>query len=187
MELMDLWLPVLVSAVFVFIASSVIHMATPMHRNDHQPLADEDGVMAALREKGVGPGEYALPCPKSMQEMGSPEMLEKYKNGPVGFLVVLPNGPPAMGKSLTQWFLYSVLVSLVAGYVGTLALTPLSSYHDVFRLTGTIAIALYGMSNFTMSIWKGVAWFTSLKFLVDGIIYGLVTAGTFGWLWPDAF
>ena len=114
-------------------------------------------------------------------------MIEKFTQGPVGVLTVLPSGPPTMGKSLVQWFLFSVLISIFAGYVATLGgLAAGSPYMDVFRITGTVAILGYGISNFTNSIWKGVSWGVSLKFLFDGVIYGLVTAGTFGWLWPAA-
>jgi len=34
------------------------------------------------------------------------------------------------------------------------------------------------------SIWYKRAWKTTAKYMLDGFIYGLVTAATFGWLWP---
>ena len=49
-----------------------------------------------------------------------------------------------------------------------------------------IAVAIYALSNIMNSIWKGVRWGTTFKYVVDGIVYGLVTGGTFGWLWPKA-
>ena len=99
---------------------------------------------------------------------------------------VLPSGPYNMGKSLLQWFLFSILISVFAGYIATFALQSGADYMVVFRLTGTVAILGYGVSNFTDSIWKGVGWGITAKFLFDGIIYGLLTAGTFAWLWPAA-
>jgi hypothetical protein len=27
-------------------------------------------------------------------------------------------------------------------------------------------------------------WGTTIKEVIDGLVYGLLTAGTFGWLWP---
>ena len=181
-----LWLPIVVAAVFVFLASSVIHMALPIHKNDYTKLDAEPEVMAAMREHGVKPGAYFFPCAQTMAEMTSPEMIEKLNKGPVGFMTVLPNGPMNMGKSLGQWFAFSLVISIFAAYVGTFTLEAGADYMAVFRVTGTVAFLGYGVSNVTDSIWKGVRWSVTAKFLFDGLIYGLVTAGTFGWLWPSA-
>jgi hypothetical protein len=35
------------------------------------------------------------------------------------------------------------------------------------------------------SIWRGQSWGTTWKHVADGLVYALVTAGTFGWLWPS--
>ena len=181
----DLWLPILVSAAFVFIVSSILHMCLQYHWTDHTKLKEEGAVLEAMRTQGVTPGSYVFPRPGSVKEMGTPEMLEKYRQGPVGFMIVLPNGPVNMGKSLTLWFLYSVLVSIFVGYLGKLGLAPGADYHAVFRFTCTAAFLGYGMGAIVDTIWKGVRWSVTLKFLFDGAVYGLVTAGTFGWLWPS--
>jgi hypothetical protein len=103
----------------------------------------------------------------------------------VGFVTVVPNGPCAMGRSLVQWFLYSILISFFVAYIANLALEDLEiEYLRVFRVTGAIAVLAYATACIPNSIWKGSPWSTTLKFVFDGIIYGLVTAGTFGWLWP---
>ena len=181
-----LWMPIAASAVFVFLVSSVMHMVLPIHRGDFGRLDDEDGVLEALRARRVGPGNYMFPCPGSMKAMGSPEMLEKYRKGPVGSLIVLPNGPPAIGRSLLQWFLFSLAVGVLVAYVAWHSLGRGADYLTVFQLTGTVAWLGYGFGHLQDSIWKGVKWSTSLKFLLDGLVYGLVTAGAFGWLWPAA-
>jgi hypothetical protein len=111
-------------------------------------------------------------------------MLAKYTQGPVGLVTVMQNGPPAMGKSLAQWFAFSLVVSVFVGYVTGLAAGPGADYMLVFRLAGTVAILGYGATWATDSIWKGMAWSTTMKHLFDGVIYGLFTAGVFGWLWP---
>ncbi len=182
--LTDLWMPILLSAVFVFVVSSVIHMVIPIHKNDMSLLPNEDKVMESLRSLGVGPGDYMFPRACSMKDMGTPEMVEKMRKGPIGTMTILPPGPIAMGKCLVQWFLYSILVGAIAGYVGTLALPAGTDYATVFRVTGTAAILGYAVGNFPNSIWKGVKWGTTFKFVFDGVLYGLVTGGTFGWLWP---
>ena len=182
----DLWLPVLASAVFVFIASSILHMLLPIHKGDLAKLEHEDAVLDALRAQRLESGMYMFPCAGSMKEMGTPEMTAKFKRGPVGFLTILPNQPPNMGKSLTLWFLYSVLVSLFVGYLGRLGLEPGEDYRAVFRFTGTAALMGYALGPIVDSIWKGVRFSVTAKFIFDGVVYGLVTAGTFGWLWPAA-
>ena len=182
----DLWLPILLSAVAVFLVSSVLHMALQFHKGDYRKFPGEAKVLGEMRTEGVGPGEYMFPFPGSMKEMGSPEMVDKYKKGPVGFLTVIPNGAPAIGKSLIQWFLYSILVGAFVAYAARMGLERGADYMQVFRLTGTVAILGYGISYIPQSIWKGASWATTLKFIFDGVVYGLVTAGMFGWLWPDA-
>ncbi len=184
--LTDLWLPILLSAVFVFIASSILHMVIPIHKGDYKKIPGEDLVLAEMRAQGLQPGEYMLPCASCMKDMASPEMIEKFNQGPVGFLTVMPNGPWTMGKSLVQWFIYSLLVSVFTAYVARHALDPGDAYLTVFRLTGTVAVLAYAFANIPNSIWRGASWGTALKFTFDGIVYGLVTAGAFGWLWPAA-
>ncbi len=182
----DLWLAILLAAVIVFIASALMHMVLPHHRKDYAKLPGEDAVLGSMREQGLKPGEYGFPWPDSMKEMCSPEMMEKYKQGPVGFMVVLPNGPPAMGKSLVQWFLYTILVGIFVAYVAGRSFAPGADYMAVFRLTGTVAILVYAVGQIPASIWKGQSWCSTVKFVFDGAVYGLLTAGVFGWLWPGA-
>jgi len=42
----------------------------------------------------------------------------------------------------------------------------------------------YGLGPIVNAIWKGQPWSVTLKEIFDGLVYGLLTAGTFGWLWP---
>ena len=184
--LMDLWLPILLSAVFVFVASSIIHMAIPIHKGDYGKLPGEADVLESMRGQKVAPGSYMFPCADSMKAMATPEMIEKLNQGPVGYLTVIPNGPIAMGKALMHWFVYSVVIAIFVGYLGTFSLEPGAAYGMVFRVTGTAAILGYSMNSVVDSIWKGVSWSITAKYVFDGIVYGLVTAGTFGWLWPAA-
>ena len=184
--LAQLWLPILVAAVAVFIVSSILHMVIPVHAGDYKKLPDEGKVLEAMRSAGVGQGAYMFPCPGSMKEMSSPEMMEKYKAGPVGHMTLMPVGPPAIGKSLIQWFLYSVLMGVFVAYLSFIALHDRSpDYLAVFRVAGTVGVLGYATAYFHDSIWKGLSWKISIKFMIDGVIYGLVTAGVFAWLWPS--
>ena len=179
-----LWLPILLSAVIVFIASSVIHMVLPIHKSDYRKLPDEEKVMDALRSACVTPGPaYHFPhC--THQDMKSPEMTEKFKKGPVGLLTMFPSGPPAMGKYLGLWFVYCLIVGVFTAYLTGRTVAPGTVYLAVFRVAGTVAFMAYGLGQFIDSVWKGQAWGVTLKHMFDGLIYALLTAGTFGWLWP---
>lgn len=184
--LTELWLPIVLSAVFVFIVSSVIHMALPIHKSDHKQMANEAAVLEAMRSNGVQPGSYMFPWAGSMKECSSPEMKEKMKQGPVGLLTVMPPGGFNMGKSLVWWFVYSLIIGVLVAYIGSHALPHGAAYLKVFQITGAAAVLGYAIGHMHDSIWKGGDWSTTAKFIVDGVIYGLVTAGTFGWLWPAA-
>jgi len=142
----------------------------------------EEPVRAALRN--VPPGDYVIPHAGSMAGMKSPEFIEKMTKGPVVIMTVRPSGPPTMGKSLVQWFLYGVLVSVFAGYVAGRALGPGAAYLDVFRFAGTTAFAGYGLAQLQGSIWWGRKWSATLKGVFDALVYALLTAGVFGWRWP---
>jgi nucleoside recognition membrane protein YjiH len=179
-----LWLPILLSAVIVFVASSIIHMALPIHKSDYRKLPDEAKALDTLRATGVTPGrEFRFPyC--TQKEMKSPEGIEKFKRGPVGLLVIMPSGAMNMGKFLGQWFLYCVVVSIFAAYLTGRTRAPGTEYLEVFRVAGTTAFIGYSLAQAQNSIWRGVTWGVTLKHMLDGLIYGLLTAGTFGWLWP---
>jgi len=179
-----LWLPILLSAVIVFVASSIIHMVLPIHKSDYRKLPEEDRVLDALRAAGVTPGPvYHFPH-TTHKEMRSPEAVERFKRGPVGLLTVIPSGPPAMGKFLGQWFLYCAVIGVFVAYLTGRTLIPGTRYLEVFRVAGTTAFLGYAAAQIQDSIWKGQSWSVTFKHVFDGLIYGLLTAGTFGWLWP---
>lgn len=182
--ILALWLPILVAAILVFLASSIIHMVLGYHSDDHARLPDEEGVMNALRPFDIAPGDYHMPKPDNMKHMGEPEFIQKMEAGPVGTLTVLPSGPPKMGGQLVQWFLYSVLVGVFAAYITSRAVGPEPAYLDVFRFAGATAFFCYTVADWPQSIWYKRAWSTTLKNTFDGLVYGLLTAGAFGWLWP---
>jgi hypothetical protein len=183
--LASLWLPIVLSAVFVFVVSSIIHMFLNWHANDMTAVPREDDVRNALRPLSIPPGEYFVPHAGSMAASKSPEFQEKLKQGPVAMMRVFPNGPFNMGKSLIQWFVYGLVVSLFAAYVASRALGPGAHYLAVFRFAGVTAFAGYSLALAQGSIWLGKKWSATLKSMADGLIYACFTAGTFGWLWPS--
>ncbi len=183
---LSLWLPILIAAVLVFVASSVIHMFLPYHRTDFRKVPDEDGLMDAMRGFNVPAGDYVLPFAGDPEVLKSEEYREKARKGPVVFMTVLPAGDPfAMGSQLAQWFVYSLIVGIFAAYIAGRALNPGAEYLTVFRFTGCTAFVGYALAHMQRSIWYKQAWSTTTKNMFDGLVYGLLTAGTFAWLWPE--
>jgi hypothetical protein len=181
---MSLWLPIILASVIVFLASFIMHMVLTYHRADYRPVPNEDQVMEALRRANISPGNYMMPCGSGPADMKNPAFIEKMKKGPVAMLNVLPSGPPRMGSSLAQWFFFTLLVGVFAAYVTGRALGPGHSYREVFRFAGTAAFMGYGLGHMTNSIWMGRSWGATFRSMFDGLVYALLTAGTFGWLWP---
>jgi hypothetical protein len=178
MVLLSLWMPILVSAVLVFIASSILHMVLPFHRSDFRAVPAEDDVMENLRRHNIPPGDYLVPAPHTA------DFAAKREKGPVVVMTVLPAGPVSMGRSLLLWFLYSIAVGVLAGYVARIALGPGAGYPTVFRIVGIVAFAGYAMALWQNWIWYGRSFSAIFKSTIDAVIYAALTAGTFGWLWP---
>jgi len=181
--LVVLWLPIVVSAVIVFVASSIMHTVLPYHRSDFGPLPDEDKILAALRPAGLKRGQYIFPF-ATHKEMKSPAMVEKYKQGPVGFMTIFPSGPPHMPKFLIQWFVYCLVIAFFVAYLAAHTIPGGARYLAVFRVVGTAAFLGYGLGHLSDGIWKGQTWSATIKEVTDGLVYAMLTAGTFGWLWP---
>ena len=181
---MSLWLPIVVAAVAVFVASSLAHMVLTYHRSDFRQLPKETDTLAALRLAGLAPGLYQFPWCRSPKEAGTPEMQAKFQQGPVGMLTVMPPGPMAMGKYLGLWFVYTLVVSFVIAYIAGLTLAPGADAWMVARVTGSIAVLIYVVANIIDSIWKAYPWGMTVKNMVDGVLYAAATAAAFAWLWP---
>jgi hypothetical protein len=176
--------PILLSAVLVFLVSSIIHMMTPWHKGDYPKLPNEEKVRDAMRPLGIPPGDYFVPRPATREDMRSPEFLEKVKQGPNLIMTVLPSGPMSMSRNLVQWFIYSVVVGVFAAYIAGRALPPGSPYLQVFRFVGCTAFVGYSLALWQMSIWYHRSLGTTIRATIDGLIYALLTAGVFGWRWP---
>src|SRR5260370_32772959 len=118
------WLPILVSAVAVFVVSSIIHMTPLWHKTDYPRFANEDRVLDALRPMGIPPGDYMMPRPASSAEMRSPEFKEKMKRGPAVMMTVFPPWTGSMASNLSQWFVYCIVVSVFGAYIPASAVPP---------------------------------------------------------------
>ena len=115
--------------------------------------------------------------------MKDPAFQDKVNAGPVGILVIGPNGD-TMPKQLVLHFVYVLVISLIAGYMGSASLPAGVDYLKVFQVVGCAAFLGYSGALMLNSIWFHMTWSSTCKHALDGLVYGLLTAGVFGWLWP---
>jgi hypothetical protein len=169
--LTSLVLPIVLSAIIVFVASSIIHMALGYHAGDVRAVPDEDAAQKALGPLQLPPGDYVVPHAGGPAGMKKPEYIERMRKGPVVLLTVRPAGQVGMGKMLAQWFVHALVVSLFAGYLASRTQAPGAPYLEVFRVAGTSAFMGYSLALFTDSIWFWRNWGWTLR-------------SVFGWLWP---
>jgi len=180
----SLWLPIVLSAVIVFVASSVIHLGPFWHRGDFPKMPREAEVLNALRPFAIPPGDYFIPRAGGMQETRTAEFKDKLNQGPVALITVMPNGVFSMRRNLLQWFVFLIVVSIFCAYIAGRTLPPGTPYLRVFQIVGATAFIAYALALCELSIWYRRSWSLTLKGALDGLIYGSLTAGTFGWLWP---
>ena len=181
----SLWLPVVLSAVAVFVISAVLHMVLKYHKRDYRPLPSEEAVRAALGGN-LEPGVYFTPYCTDMKQTQEPAMKEKFAKGPVAMITIRPKGEVAMGKYLALWFGYTLLLSFVVAYIARHALAPGAPAVEVMRITGTIAFVGYGFGTIIDSIWVGRPWSNSALEVMDAVVYAVATASLFACFWPQA-
>lgn len=185
-SILALWLPIVVAAVLVFLASSVIHMFLGYHKTDYGPLPQEDAILEALAPHQIPPGEYAMPFCPDPATMKTEAYQAKAQRGPVAIMTVMPPSyVTGMGAQLIKWFAYCVLVSVFAAYIAGRALGPGVDYLQAYRFAGATAFIAYTVGGWQRSVWYGQKLSTTIKNTIDGLIYGLLTGGVFGWLWPS--
>ena len=179
-----LWLPITLAAVFVFIGSSILHMVLRYHRSDYKQLPHEDSILSAIRASGAAPGMHMFPYAADPKEIKSPAMAEKFRQGPVGQLILTAPGPMNLGKCLGMWFVFCLLVSVATAKICFAVMPAGIPYINVFKVAGGVSFMSYCLAHFQDSVWLGRPWSVTIKHMIDGVILACITAGTFGWLWP---
>jgi hypothetical protein len=179
-----LWMPILVTAVLTFIASSLIHMVFKWHNSDYKKLSNEDAVRAAIRAGSPEPGQYVVPHCADMKDMQNEAMQQKFIEGPIGMLTLRKSGPPSMGGSLIQWFIYLVFVAAIAGAMALRVFGMQGNAHGAGHLVGLVSFLTYTGGSVQMAIWMGKPWGAVAKDILDGLIYGIISVLVFTWLWP---
>jgi hypothetical protein len=180
--LAQLWLPIVVSAVLVFVISGMTHMLIPLRRDEWGHLPVQGAIQEALRH--TRPGLYVFPSPADRSQRGKPEHLKALAEGPTGWLSLVPPAPMNMGRSLLLSLLMNLFVSAVVAYVAAHALGGVPHYRTVFRLVGTVGFLAYAVGPVYEGIWYWKPWSTFAMSTLEALLYGLAMAGTFGWLWP---
>ncbi len=120
---------------------------------------------------------------RKLPDQQEDEVLARMKTGPLVMMTVAPGAPPAMGTSLTLWFVYVLIVSVFSAYIASRAVQSGADYLTVFRFVGTPAFMGYSLALLHESIWYKRSWIRTFKSMFDGLVYALLTAGVFGWLW----
>jgi len=180
--LLQLWLPIVLSAALVFVLSAVIHMAPLWRRTEWGRLADSTPLQAALR--GVPPGLYGFPAPPDRRDRMTKEWLARWEAGPSGWLALEAPGPMAMGRKLALSFLAYLGIALLVGYVASLSLGPATPTLTVVRVVSTTGFLAYAAGTVFNSIWYARPWRTWAFDALDALIYGFAMAGVFASLWP---
>lgn len=184
-SLPELWLAIVLAGLFCWIASALIHMLIKYHNADYKKLANEDAVSAALSEQSPSPALYTLPHCVDMKEMGDESMQKKFNDGPVAMIAIMPNGMPPMGKLLGQQILFFVFGSFLIGYLASISVAATADFITIFRQVFIASFLTYGWAQIPYSIWMGQPWSNCIRFLIDALIYAVVTATTFSLLWPS--
>lgn len=181
--LTQLWAPILLSALSVFGASSLIWMFLPIHKKDYKKLPDEEGFMSAVRTQNAGPGLYYYPFCQHGPEMKEPAFIEKMKAGPWGTIIVF-GGPPNMGKTLPLWLLNNLILATVAAYAATLAARSGADFMSVFTPVALVTLMAYGGNVLTNILWKGEPVGNALRCLFDAVVYAVIVGAIFAATWP---
>lgn len=183
--LVSLWLPILLAAVAVFFTSSLVHMVFKWHNADYRKLANEDEVREVIRKGNPRPGQYVLPHCLDSKDMAKPEVQQRFVEGPVGLVLLRPSGAPQMGPHLLKWFLLALAVSAITAGLACGALDRGAGSHQVFHFFAVSTFLAYATGSVSDGIWKAQPWGAVAKDLLDALLYALVSAAIYAWLWPS--
>jgi hypothetical protein len=184
--LLQVWLPILATAIGVFVASSLIHMVFKWHNSDYRPLSNESDVAAAIRAGAPAPGPYVIPHCPDMKDMASEAVQAKFREGPVGLITLRRSGPPTMGGALGLWFAFTLLVAAISAAIALQVYGLGGDHHTIAHLAALISLLTYAGGSIQQGIWMGKPWRAVAKDLLDALIYAVVTAFAFAALWPEA-
>jgi len=179
----QLWLPILLSALFVFFMSAAFWMVFPHHQKEWGKLPSEAAVLAALRAQPAEPGLYTIPGAHNPADRRDPAWRAELDRGPTAYVTLRPGGMPNMGASMLKSLLGNVVVSFFVAYIASHTIQPAAHYLEVFRIVGTLGFMSYALGSLHESVWFGRPWSSFAKQCFDALVFGCLMGGTFGWLW----
>ena len=185
-SIMALWLPIVLATLLAWVASFLSHVVLKFHNADYSGIDNEEGILDSIRAAKPAKGIFALPYCAEMKDMADPQMQQRFERGPVAMITIFDNGMPPMGKLMVQQILFFLLGMFLVAYCASLALLPGANYLEVFRFVSATAFLTFGWAQIPLSIWFGHPWGMCARYLVDALVYALLAAGAFAWLWPAA-
>jgi hypothetical protein len=178
--LVSLWLPIIVSGVALFFASFAAWMLLPHHKPEWTGVDNEDAFLQAVRNAGIGPGQYMFPYSCKPEDWKSEEFKRRQAEGPTGTIIIWKS-QPNMGVNMALTVAFFTITNLVIAYLAGMAIQPGAEFLTVFRFVGTAGVLTYGTANILNGIWFGRKMIADI---IDGIAYGLITGLIFAALWP---
>ncbi|MBS0186489.1 MAG: hypothetical protein JSS51_00370 [Planctomycetes bacterium] len=186
--LSQLWLPILISGVSVWIASFIAWMMIGHHRKDRDaiPGGGEQAFMDTVTRMNIKPGNYGFPdfCQHDnlprQERMAARKAL--YDRRPMGTLRVW--GEMNMGVNMLVTFLFYLVTSAMIGYLTWAAFGRGASAGKIVQVAGTAGILAYCFASFPHDIWFQKKRRAMMMDWLDGIVFGLITGAIFAWLWP---
>lgn len=180
----DLWLPIVLSAVAVWFASFLAWMVLPHHKKEWKGLPNEDAFLEFVRTNSVPVGQYMFPYCADYAEMKDPEKKKRWEAGPHGTMNVW-SGMPTLSGNLIKTFLFYILVGVFVAYLASQAvLAPGAEFMPVFRFAGAAAVGLYALGSIPQNIWFKKPLRSAMFDVADCAVYGIITGVLFAVLWP---
>jgi len=180
--LTQLWLPIVVSAAAVWVASAVVWMALPHHKKDWKAMPDEAAFYRAFDTLKIPPGNYGFPECKNKAQRSDPEVKRRWEAGEMGLLSVW--GKVNMGRNMVVTFIVYLAISLFVGYIGKHGVKPNASFSEAFQVLGTAGVLAYAFGHIPQGVWFAQYPRAILMCVLDGIAYGLITGAIFAAMWP---
>jgi hypothetical protein len=182
---LDLWLPIIVASVIVFIASFISWMVLPFHKKDFRKLKDEEALFKTLAAMDAEPGMYMFPSCDDPSRMKDPEYKKQWLAGPHGSILLCP-AAPNFGRNLLLVFVFYLVLSFFVAYLASFTVTADAGFGHVMRVTGTAAVLGYVFAAIPNAIFFGKPLRATVLDAIDGIVYGVLTGMIFAWMWPEA-
>ena len=177
--LVQLLLPVGLSAVALFIASFLSWMVLKLHFSDWVKIENEDEFIDKVRDMGLPAGSYGFPGFATPADTTNPEIHKKCEEGPSGILTVFPK--VSMGRNLGLTFAYFLGVNFCLAYLASFALGPDAAKFEVFRFVATAGLITYVGAMLQHAIWFRCR---ITGHVIESIAYAAITGAIFAAMWP---